>query len=164
MPLKKIYAAVPACLFVAIFAGFVLTQRYGIDIYRQYYLLCHLLWGFGGPLLFGYFHLDLRQIRKSALLEVGQILRTYPIWAWPWALVSKPRRNQYTGAIWSPWSGALWVLTISIWNEVFVDPVQNAIPFIQAYHHLVADVVGVGVFLIVCGALKSRRASGHSSI
>lgn len=150
MHCKQFTPAVPLALFVSTIALFVLNQRYGFDIYHQHYYLSHALWGLAWPLAFGYLWFDPRQITKAMLLEVSAILRANPFWAWPLALIRTPRRQQYTGKSWNAWAGALWVLFFSIRNEVFVDPVENGVPFTQAYHHLLADIAGIGLFVAIC--------------
>ncbi|WP_342651245.1 hypothetical protein [Pseudomonas sp. REB1044] len=43
----------------------------------------------------------------------------------------------------------LFVLALSMGNEMWIDPMTNGIPFAHAYQHFVADVIGMALFLAV---------------
>lgn len=51
-------------------------------------------------------------------------------------------------------------MVFSIANEVVIDPISNGVPFTSAYSNLLADLVGVGSFLLIVHLLQMRSVAG----
>ncbi|SDR92811.1 hypothetical protein [Pseudomonas prosekii] len=118
----------PFLLCLAIFATFWLIQLNAFNIIVWSYNFCHFLYGFCAALLLGYVTLPTRLFKQS----LRDNLRTLQ-----------------TGMPWSPWGGLIIVLFLSAYNEMYVDPLENGIAFSAAYQNFVADMLGLGLCVVV---------------
>ncbi|WP_213940458.1 hypothetical protein [Pseudomonas sp. dw_612] len=129
----------PFLLCLAIFITFWLVQLNAFNIIRWSYNFCHFLYGFCAALTLGYVTLPSRFFKRS------------------W------RENLYAlkaGIPWSPWGGLIIVLFLSAYNEMYVDPRENGIPFSSAYQNFVADMLGLGLCLLISHfALRDRQGN-----
>ncbi len=48
--------------------------------------------------------------------------------------------------LWDWRIGVAATLVVSVANEVVVDPLENGIPFVHAWHHMAADIAGAALF------------------
>jgi hypothetical protein len=118
----------PFLLCLAIFFTFWLIQLNAFNIIVWSYNFCHFLYGFCAALLAGYVTIPSRIFKRS------------------------PGENFHAlkaGIPWSPWGGLIIVLFLSAYNEMVVDPRENGIPFASAYQNFVADMLGLGLCLLL---------------
>jgi hypothetical protein len=118
----------PFLLCLAIFFTFWLVQLNAFNIIVWSYNFCHFLYGFCAALLLGYVTIPSKLFKRS-IKENFHALKT--------------------GIPWSPWGSLIIVLFISAFNEMYVDPRQNGIPFTSAYQNFVADMLGLGLCLLL---------------
>lgn len=158
-------AIVPIVTFLTVCTAFALLQRNGVNLIRLNYDACHYLHGLVFPLAFGYLYVPTCAKTDHVPLRVliAQI-RAVPILDWPQALVRSVVRDLKCGIPWSPWAGACWVGIYATLNEVIIDPYTNGIPFTSAYSNLVADLLGIGTFLMIVHVLtRDRRDAGSTA-
>ncbi|MDZ4020646.1 hypothetical protein [Pseudomonas sichuanensis] len=143
-------AGIPITAFLLICTMFVLNQRYGVDLIRLSYDACHFLYGMAFPLLFGYLYIQIpTKIERVPLRVFIAQVRSVAVRDWLQGIVRGIRRDLQRGTPWSPWTGACWVAIFSIANEVVIDPIANGFPFTSAYSNLMADLLGIGTFLVI---------------
>ncbi|MDN3222140.1 hypothetical protein [Pseudomonas nunensis] len=118
----------PFLLCVAIFGTFLLVQLNVFNIIVWSYNFCHFLYGFCAAMSLGYVTVPSRFFKRS-LRENLHVLKD--------------------GIPWSPWGGLIIVLFLSAYNEMYVDPRENGIPFSSAYANFVADMLGLGLCLFL---------------
>jgi fructose-specific phosphotransferase system IIC component len=118
----------PFLLCLAIFITFWLVQLNAFNIIVWSYNFCHFLYGLCAGLLAGYVTVPSRLFKRS-LKDNVQALKT--------------------GIPWSPWGSLIIVLCLSAYNEMYVDPRENGIPFFSAYQNFVADMLGLGLCLLL---------------
>ncbi|KOY01700.1 hypothetical protein [Pseudomonas nunensis] len=118
----------PFLLCVAIFGTFLLVQLNVFNIIVWSYNFCHFLYGFCAAMSLGYVTIPTRFFKRS-LRENFHVLKE--------------------GIPWSPWGGLIIVLFLSAYNEMYVDPRENGIPFSSAYANFVADMLGLGLCLFL---------------
>lgn len=161
MQIPPKYAAIPLLAFLLVCMMFALLLRNGVNLIHLSYDACHFLHGLVFPLAFGYLYLPARakadHIPLRALIEQ---IRATAIQIWPRALARSVVRDLKRGIPWSPWAGAFWVASYAVFNEVFVDPRTNGIPFTSAYSNLVADLAGISIFLVIAHLFARRSSSG----
>lgn len=118
----------PFLLCLAIFFTFWLVQLNAFNIIVWSYNFCHFLYGFCAALSLGYVTIPTRFFKQS-LRENFHALKD--------------------GVPWSPWGGLIIVLFLSAYNEMYVDPRENGIPFSAAYQNFVADMLGLALCVIL---------------
>ncbi|MFJ2685013.1 hypothetical protein ACIOYV_14870 [Pseudomonas sp. NPDC087342] len=118
----------PFLLCVVIFGTFLLVQLNVFNIIVWSYNFCHFLYGFCAAMSLGYVTVPSRFFKRS-LRENFHVLKD--------------------GIPWSPWGGLIIVLFLSAYNEMYVDPRENGIPFSSAYANFVADMLGLGLCLFL---------------
>jgi hypothetical protein len=118
----------PLLLCLAIFITFWLVQLNAFNIIVWSYNVCHFLYGLCAALLLGYVTIPTRFFKQS-LRDNFHALKT--------------------GIPWSPWGGLIIVVFLSAYNEMYVDPRENGIPFSAAYQNFVADMLGLALCLIL---------------
>lgn len=102
------------------------------------YLLVHIYFGMAFPLLIGYF---------------------------PWSLLSwrgfrkLPINIDFKLGIWSFRVGVIGTFLVSFINEAIDDPIQNGIPFLEAWHHFAADMFGIFIFALAYFTVIRRKRS-----
>ncbi|MNG88488.1 hypothetical protein D3C76_94290 [compost metagenome] len=161
MQLSVKYAGIPITAFLLVCAAFVLVQRFGVDLIRLSYDACHYLYGLVFPLAFGYVYLQIPPKTEQVPLRmfIAQV-RAVAIRDWPKSIIQGIRRDLQQGIPWSPWAGGCWTVVFSIANEVVIDPISNGVPFTSAYSNLLADLVGVGSFLLIVHLLQMSSVAG----
>jgi len=158
------FAATPMLILFLISTAFLIVQSYVVDVIRLNYNLCHLLFGFAAPLALGYLALSPKRLDIVPFpVFVRQIAAT-PVAHWPMAMLRSIKRDISSDRPWNPKMGAIWTLVMSMLNEMEVDPLQNGIPFALAYHHFLADLAGIALFLAVSRMLPGlhRKALAHA--
>lgn len=127
----------PLLLCLAIFITFWLVQFSVFNIIVWSYNFCHFLYGFCAALLAGYVPLPTRFFKRSWQENIQVLKAGFP---------------------WSPWGSLIIVLFLSAYNEMIVDPRENGIPFFSAYQNFVADMLGLGLCLMLSHvALRDRQ-------
>lgn len=157
MLLRGKFAVAPLGLFALICSLFLINQRYGVNLVQLNYSLCHLLFGMAFPLLLGYLAIPPRMEEIVPFRVFLAQVRATPVRHWPLRIARSTMRDFERGIPWSPMAGALWVLGASVINEIVVDPATNGIPFTSAYEHFVADMAGIGLFLLLSHLVIRRR-------
>ncbi|MGF6209336.1 hypothetical protein [Pseudomonas frederiksbergensis] len=130
----------PFLLCLAIFITFWLVQLNAFNIIVWSYNFCHFLYGLCAALLLGYVTIPTRFFKQS-LRDNFHALKT--------------------GIPWSPWGGLIIVLFLSAYNEMYVDPRENGIPFSAAYQNFVADMLGLALCLTL-GHFTFRDRLGNT--
>lgn len=156
MLLQGKHAAAPLMLFVAIFIAFMLIQRYIFDVILWNYNVCHFLFGLAAPLVFSYLAPPTQVATPVPFSVLVTRVMATPVNAWPRAILGSIQRDLNCGLPWSPAVGALVTLCFSAMNEIIVDPYENGVSFFSAYHHLLADISGTIVFLILSYSVIGR--------
>ena len=153
MLLKRSSIFIPGVIFAAISIGFWIIQLRFFDVIGWNYNVCHALFGFTFPLLFSHFGFPRANLQNPRLLQVVRQVWAIPPLSWPLSFLRllgrSVARDFNEGIPWTPWVGVAITLFFSIGNEMLVDPAANGVPFINAYEHFVADVLGMAVFLLV---------------
>lgn len=166
MLLKRSHALIPIGIFVALSIGFWIVQLRYFNVMSWNYNVCHALFGFAFPMAFSYLAIFSRaHLQKPQLLQVARRVLAVPILLWPLSLLRlmyrSTARDFNEGVSWTPWVGVAITLSFSIANEMLVDPIENGIPFIRAYEHFTADVLGMAAFLVATWfILRNRRHKG----
>ncbi|MGN2406661.1 hypothetical protein ACTACK_07175 [Pseudomonas syringae] len=161
MLIKRFQIFTPIAIFIAISTTFWIVQFRLFDVIGWNYNACHALFGFAFPLALSYFGFTLANLQQPKLSQVIRKVLKIPLLLWPSSLARLLGRSIVRdfneGIPWTPWIGVAITLFFSIGNEMFVDPATNGIPFINAYDHFMADVVGMALFLLVASlVLRSR--------
>ncbi|WP_156483726.1 hypothetical protein [Azotobacter vinelandii] len=91
----------------------------------RYYIVSHYLFGLFGPFALGYMTSIFRFI-----IACGD--KSSKKWALSWSFRC----------------GVIVTFLSSVENEVFEDPATNGIPFLEAWHHLAADILGLFTFIV----------------
>ncbi|WP_137917200.1 hypothetical protein [Hydrogenophaga sp. 2FB] len=129
----------PLAIFLALCTAFILVQI-SVNAIAQNYTAVHFFFGFAAPLAFG----------------------CVPFQVFKWRGWTKlPVNYEWAGWSWSPLVGIVTTLFVSAFNEVYTDPMENGIPFLQAWHHLAADVAGVVLFWAVYVLFLRPRFTRH---
>ena len=161
MLLKRFQILIPIAIITAISITFWIIQFRFFDVIGWNYNVCHALFGFTFPLALSYFGFPLTKVQRPKLSEVVRNVLKIPLLLWPSSfarlLFRSIVRDVNEGIPWTPWIGVAITLFFSIGNEMFVDPATNGIPFINAYDHFVADVVGMALFLLVASFIRRNR-------
>jgi len=161
---SKIY--IPVLICAAISITFWVVQFFVFDVIGRNYSMCHVLFGLAGPLIFSYFSFSRTSLQLPNLRLVLRTIRAIPLRSWPLSLLSwlkrSTNRDFNEGVAWTPWVGVAITLYFSVRNEVFEDPASNGIPFTEAYHHFLADLVGMVTFLLVTWAIVRTAHSPES--
>ncbi|OLU30649.1 hypothetical protein [Pseudomonas sp. PA27(2017)] len=153
MLLKRLNAPIPFLTFVVVSIGFWVIQFRYFDLIGWNYSVCHWLFGFTFPFFLSYLSVPCGRVQMTPLTEVLKRILAVPFYTWPLALLRVAYRSTVRdlneGLPWNPWVGASITLAFSMGNEMFVDPTMNGIPFVHAYDHFLADVLGITCFLLV---------------
>lgn len=120
-----------------------LAGEFSLRLIEKFYTVCHFFFGLVAPLALGYFPRTLFKWRGIANWPFN------PGWKWCWR--------------WSALSGATCVVLMSFVNEVIDDPKQNGIPFVDAWHHMAADLIGLATFLLLYVAGLRRHLAGPNN-
>lgn len=159
MQLSVKQASIPPAVFLLMCALFVLIQRYGVDLIRLYYDVCHFLYGLTFPLIFGFIVIQIpAKADRVPLRVLIAKLRTGGVRDWPKEIARGIRQDLQQGIPWNPWQGALWIAAFSIYNEVLIDPTTNGNPFATSYSNLTADLAGVATFLLLVRILDRSKS------
>ncbi|WP_434157805.1 hypothetical protein [Stutzerimonas stutzeri] len=150
------FTASPLRILIFICIAFLIIQTYVVDVIRLNYNICHLLFGFAAPLVLGYLALSPKRLDLVPFPVVVKRIAATPIVQWPTAMLRSIKRDISNDRSWNPIMGAIWTLGMSMLNEMVVDPLQNGIPFASAYHHFLADLAGIALFLAASHLLADR--------
>ncbi|WP_070888157.1 hypothetical protein [Pseudomonas argentinensis] len=169
MLLKRFKVFIPGLIFAAISIAFCVIQFFVFDIIGWNYSMCNVLFGFTFPLFFSYLSFPRNRLQQPSLRQVLQAIRVIPLASWPLSFLKVLKRSIARdfneGTSWTPWIGVAITLFFSIGNEVFVDPATNGIPFTEAYHHFLADLAGMAVFLLVTWPfVRSNHSPGPKGL
>lgn len=161
-PLRK--AIIPIVTFLTVCTAFALLQSNGVNLIRLNFDACHYLHGLVFPLALGYLYVPAcaKTDHFPLRLLIAQI-QAVPILGWPQALVRSVLRDLKSDMPWSPWAGACLVGIFATFNEVIIDPYTNGIPFTSAYSNLVADLLGIGTFLVLVRVFTRGRPDAGST-
>lgn len=114
-----IFLVICVCFFPMEFSAHLISKNY---------YLCHFIFGFGAPYLFGYFPANLFRWNGFLKLPANAAYR----WSWSWSVRS----------------AVIILFIFSFVNEVIDDPIQNGIPFFHAWQHFAIDLAGTAVFIV----------------
>lgn len=161
MRLKRNTIWVPGLIFATISLSYLYIQLCLFDVIAWNYNVCHALFGFTFPFVLSYLSCDRSDIQILNLRTAVDRILAVPFLAWPLALVRTARRSTVRdfkgGVSWKPAMGVLFVLALSMGNEMWIDPTTNGIPFTQAYQHFVSDLIGMALFLAVTYKFSQRQ-------
>lgn len=161
MRLRRNTIWVPGLIFATISLAYGYIQLCLFDVMAWNYNVCHALFGFTFPFALSYLSCEWSDIQILNLREVRSRILAVPFHAWPLALVRMARRSTVRdfkeGVSWKPAMGVLFVLALSMGNEMWNDPIANGIPFTDAYQHFVSDLTGMAMFLVVTYMFSARQ-------
>lgn len=159
--LKRNTIWVPGLIFASISLSYWYIQLCLFDVMAWNYNVCYALFGFTFPFALSYLSCEWSDIQILNLRKVLGRIFAVPLHAWPLALVRTARRSTVRdlkeGVSWKPAMGVLFVLALSMGNEMWNDPITNGIPFTHAYQHFVADLAGMALFLAVTYIFSARQ-------
>lgn len=161
MRLKRSNILLPGLIFATISLSYLYIQFCLFDVIAWNYNVCHALFGFTFPFVLSYLSCERSDIQLLDLRQTVNRILAVPLHAWPLALVRTAGRSTVrdfkVGVSWKPVMGVLYVLALSMGNEMWNDPITNGIPFTQAYQNFVADVIGMVLFLVVTYPFSQRQ-------